>query len=240
MPPILFPSSHFTLHGQLHLPAAYQSGVLFLHGGGVKTNHSRYLPFQSPDSPFGQSIASLAFDFRGCGQSEGKFEQGSLQNRLQDAKAALNEFIKLSKLSESSIYLWGSSMGGHIACKLLEAHPKLKGIILQSAAAYSEKAEALPLNHQFTQAINQPNSWNQSPAFTSLKLFTGKVLIVYGDLDTVVPQGIQLRYQEIARRKDGQVLTLNYCPHALLKPHTPAQQTGFNQLLEASYRFVQA
>ena len=40
---------------------------------------------------------SLSFDFRGVGQSEGIFIDGTLDNRLQDAKKAYEELQKYIK-----------------------------------------------------------------------------------------------------------------------------------------------
>ena len=236
MTSITFNSTKLTLHGVLSLPDHYQTGVLFLHGGGHSTNFSRYTYLQKQFSH--HQIASLAFDFRGCGQSGGRFETGSLANRLSDAESALKVFIQKSKLPASSIYLWGSSMGGHLACRLTENHLDLKGIILQSAAAYAPASETLPLNHQFTQVISTPNSWVDSPAFSALEAFPGKILVVYGENDTVVPKDLQHRYHSIAQTRGGQSVILPGGVHSLLRPQTPLQTAVLEKLADLGGKFI--
>ena len=235
MKPVSFKSVNLTLHGVLSLPPKYSTGVLFLHGGG-QSNTSRYLYLQHEFA--NHSLASLAFDFRGCGQSQGRFEEGSLSNRLLDAQAALDFFILRSNLPTSSIYLWGSSMGGHLACRLTEQYPDLKGLILQSAAAYSAAAEPLLLNAQFTQAISVPNSWLYSPAFTALEAFTGNTLVIYGEHDIVVPPNIQTRYASIALAHGGQSVTLPSATHTQLRPQTPTEISALEQLTQIATEFI--
>lgn len=235
--PLTFKSDNLNLQGILHLPTSYQSGVLFHHGGGESTS-VRYAPFQSAKTDFGQSIASFAIDFRGCGQSEGEFEAGSLVNRLRDAEAALKVFIDKSKLPESNIYLWGSSMGGHLACRLVEKYPNIRGLILQSAAAYSSESETLPLNAKFTQVITQPNNWVDSLAFTALEHFTGKTLVIYGEHDTVIPQGVQQKYQTIALAHGGRSILIPNSTHTLLNPQTNLQRLALSQLVAYTHQFI--
>ena len=61
----------------------------------------------------GRGIACLRFDYSGHGQSEGRFEEGTLSRWLEEACAV---FLQLSSGPQ---ILVGSSMGGHIALLLL-------------------------------------------------------------------------------------------------------------------------
>jgi fermentation-respiration switch protein FrsA (DUF1100 family) len=236
MKSIKFPSGRLNLYGVLSLPTHFDTGVLFLHGGGVQASTALYTHLQEKFSK--QKIASLAFDFRGCGQSEGNFEEGSLANRLADAEAAMQFLMQKSKLPESRIYLWGSSMGGHLVCRLSELHPELGGIILQSAAAYSKASEVLPLNHQFTEAISQPESWVNSPAFAALANYFGNLLIIYGDHDTVVPDGVKFTYQQLAQIHHQQFMTLFGGTHRLLHPQTESEEQVLGQLANLTLNFI--
>lgn len=53
--------------------------------------------------------------FRGCGLSEGIFEESNLKDRLVDAESALKSFKEITGLTDSQIFLWGSSMGRGIS-----------------------------------------------------------------------------------------------------------------------------
>ncbi len=83
----------------------------------------------------GQGIASLRFDYSGHGQSEGRFEDGTLSRWLEEARAVFD-------LSEGPQVLIGSSMGGHIALLLLrelmaaapDAAARIAGLVLIAPA----------------------------------------------------------------------------------------------------------
>jgi pimeloyl-ACP methyl ester carboxylesterase len=62
-----------------------------------------------------QGLGCLRFDYSGHGQSEGRFEDGTLSRWLEETRAVF------SSLSEGPQVLVGSSMGGHIALLLLRA-----------------------------------------------------------------------------------------------------------------------
>lgn len=79
-----------------------------------------------------EGLACLRFDYSGHGQSEGRFEEGTLSRWLEEAKAA---FLQLT---EGPQILVGSSMGGHIALLLLRA-------LMQEAPQEAERIKALVL-----------------------------------------------------------------------------------------------
>jgi pimeloyl-ACP methyl ester carboxylesterase len=61
----------------------------------------------------GQRLACLRFDYSGHGQSEGRFEDGTVSRWLEEAEAAFKA------LTQGPQILIGSSMGGYIALLLL-------------------------------------------------------------------------------------------------------------------------
>jgi len=60
-------------------------------------------------------LACLRFDYSGHGQSEGRFEEGTISRWLEEARAAV------TRLTSGPQVLVGSSMGGYIALLLLRA-----------------------------------------------------------------------------------------------------------------------
>lgn len=229
-------SSGLHLHGVLVEPDhAKGIGALFLHGGG-HANSTRYAKIQTIFADHG--IASLAFDFRGCGESEGEFADSTLEHRLFDAKVALQEFSSRTELSNSQIYLWGSSMGAHVACRLTSLHPDLKGVILQSAAAYTQSVESIPLGNQFTKIISQPNSWHDSLAFPAYANYTGKKMVIYGEADEVIPAGIQAGYQQATPPDHYHLLPGGM--HSMLRPSTPIQQRVWDTMVKLALDFILA
>ena len=60
-----------------------------------------------------RGIGCLRFDYSGHGQSEGRFEDGTVSRWLEETRAVFD------RLTEGPQVLIGSSMGGHIALLLL-------------------------------------------------------------------------------------------------------------------------
>lgn len=231
---ISFPSNHNKISGVLSLPDKYTTGVVFLHGGG-KANLKRYEYLQKVFHKKG--IASLVFDFMGCGESEGKFEDGSLNQRIRSAHGATNFFLKRTNLTTKDIYLWGSSMGAHVACRLLE-DLQVKGVILQSAAAYNKEAESKKFNEEFTSAIQKPITWEKSPAFKALETFNGKILVVYGENDSLIPTGVRDKYKQIANNNNGKFVVLKNGVHTLLRPSCPEEREALIKLGKVSSAYI--
>ena len=81
-------------------------------------------------------VGCLRFDYSGHGQSEGRFEDGTLSRWLEEARTA---FIELTSGPQ---VLMGSSMGGHISLLLLRAlmaetpqeAARIKGLVLIAPA----------------------------------------------------------------------------------------------------------
>ncbi len=63
-------------------------------------------------------IASLRFDFRGFGDSEGQQEDLTLTGEIADARAAIDYLATLPEVDLQRLALIGLSMGGLVAAKL--------------------------------------------------------------------------------------------------------------------------
>lgn len=227
-------SDTLNLHGVLVKPSTSVGlGVLFLHGGG-HANAERYRDVQAYLADCG--IISLAFSFRGCGNSEGNMTNSTLNTRLVDAESALHVFNQITGLSENAIYIWGSSMGGHVACRLISKHLKIKGLILQSAAAYGFDAESQSFGPDFTEIINQPENWTSSRAFTDLKKYSNPTLIIYGAHDNVIPEGVKNSFIESASRPQFHEI-IGY-GHPMLKPTTDIEKTAWLEMLNLATKFI--
>ena len=61
-----------------------------------------------------EGIATLRFDFRGCGQSEGRLEESTVSGRWRDLQSVLARSEKLNGF-DGHLGILGSSMGGYLA-----------------------------------------------------------------------------------------------------------------------------
>ncbi|MDD3370804.1 MAG: alpha/beta hydrolase [Alphaproteobacteria bacterium] len=103
------------------------SGLIFLSGfaSNMEGTKATYLSrrAQEKDVPF------VRFDYRGCGQSEGDFENGTIGRWLEDSIEVID------KLTEGSQIVVGSSMGGWLGLLLAKARPERVKAFIGVAAA---------------------------------------------------------------------------------------------------------
>ena len=211
--------------------------VLFLHGSGKINSHKGYFEWQ--EFLLANGFASLFFDFRGCGNSEGNFEDSSLENRLKDAHAAADFLRNHPAVNPRKISLIGGSMGGHVAIRLAEKYPIFRSIILVSAAAYSAEAEPLPLNHEFSSMIRRDDNWKHSPVFKILSEFNLPIMLVYSQNDPVIPPGVQEAYQRAVEKNPRHtILRVDKGKHDLLNPKSADDYGTLHTLLRDSTHFL--
>jgi exosortase A-associated hydrolase 2 len=70
----------------------------------------------------------LRFDYRGCGDSEGDFEQATVTSRLSDIERAMGVFGERTGVTEP--LLFGLRFGGTLAAMVAEANSRVHGMIL--------------------------------------------------------------------------------------------------------------
>jgi uncharacterized protein len=126
-------SIHFEVQGQrvwgmLHLPLEVNApvpAVLILHGftGQRMEPHRLFVLFSRLLAEHG--IASLRFDFRGSGESEGGFDEMTPSREVEDVIAAYQFLRSRPEIDSAKLGLLGLSMGGMVAA-LSVARPDLE------------------------------------------------------------------------------------------------------------------
>lgn len=139
---ISFQSDGLILNGTLHLPAVDHAPV-------VIGSHGLYSSRQSPKQAAlaracnALGIAYFRFDHRGCGSSQGVFEQvTSLPARCADLKMALDA-VKSQPEIGHGIGLFGSSMGGTV-CLSVAAQLKVNAVVTFGAPLCSRIDDVRP------------------------------------------------------------------------------------------------
>ena len=110
---ISFFSDGFKLKGYLHLPSTNRPPVVIgSHGLYSSSSSPKQIALADQCNRFG--IAYFRFDHRGCGSSEGKFEEvTSLEARCRDLADAVVVITGTSDTGDR-FGLFGSSMGGTV------------------------------------------------------------------------------------------------------------------------------
>ena len=104
--------------------------ILICHGlAGHKTGKYRlYVQLSERLSQLG--IASLRFDFRGSGDSEGHFSDTTLGSEVSDAIVALNYLRSRPDVDPSKIGIFGRSVGGTVALMAAKKSEPIKTIAI--------------------------------------------------------------------------------------------------------------
>ncbi len=196
------------LHGTTtHSPSRSTPRTLALHGGGASSRLG-YQPLL--DFLAGQGHAGVAFDFAGQGESSGSLADSGPRDRAQQALAVV-DFLKMPR----PVSLIASSMGGHIACSLIEALVP-PALVLYCPAAYEAAALEVPFGPAFQQVIRATSDFAASPAFDALERFEGRLLLVLGAEDAVIPRRVEEEYTRRAcKARSVEVLRLDGAGHHL-------------------------
>ena len=207
--------------------------LLVLHGAG-QSDRARFRLLR--EYFMEQGIASAAFDCIGHGETGGDLASSSLLSRTQQA-CRIIEALQL----QQPLSIIAASMGAYTAVKLLE-HYDIAHLILLVPAMYTSMAYAVPFNQGFTSIIRQPNSWEQSDAWDVLARYTGRLLIVAGEHDTVIPSGVIKRiYDSASRAKTRQLYVAPQASHFVitdLRAHHPAALAHVLGLITAMLQYT--
>ena len=116
---IAFTSDGYRLAGTLHLPKATPCPVVIgCHGMMADRNSPKQVGLAQACSR--QGIGYFRFDHRGCGESQGEFNQAaSLEARRRDLANAL-AIVRSLDACNGTLGLFGSSMGGAVCLSVHE------------------------------------------------------------------------------------------------------------------------
>ena len=185
-----------TLRGTMFVPSGKGPfpGVIFFHGRG--SSRERYLPMAECLSKKG--MLTLAFDFRGCGVSDGKFENQTYKMGVEDGRAAL-EFLLKQSLDKNRIGIQGTSFGGYVAGMILKDNRYLlvKSLVLRVPAAFSDQTVNVKGNVE-SGYFKRRENWINSSAFSGLEKFRGALLVIKSEKDDLIPSDLIQKYYDVA------------------------------------------
>lgn len=169
-----------TLRGSLFIPKGKGpfSAVIFLNGSGGAGERQ----FKAAQSLSRNGILGFAFNYRGSGVSDGKFEDQTIEMGVEDARAAFAFLKSLKEVDKERIGICGGSFGGFIAGLLsFELNPK--SIILSAPAAYPP--DLLNLQRDSDKELRE--NFLNSKSYSNIAKFKGALLIVKCEFDGVIP-----------------------------------------------------
>lgn len=125
---ISFLSDGQRISGILHLPEKKNPVcVIASHGLFSSKDSEKYVALGESLAKAG--FAMLRFDFRGCGESEGKMEESTVSGRITDLSSAV-DFVKSRPNLKNRLGFMGSSLGGYVSLIRASAEEKTGGVVI--------------------------------------------------------------------------------------------------------------
>ena len=136
---VVFKNGSVELHGTFMVPASTRGkvpAIVFLHGSGPMTR-AGFKPYAEKFGKLG--FASLFYDKRGTGSSEGSWLTASLNDLTGDAISAVNYLKSQKEVDRGKIGFWGISQAGWIATKAAAESGDVEFMIIISGGGASPK-----------------------------------------------------------------------------------------------------
>ena len=178
-------SDGLKLSAVLCTPAAEEWPVVVLcHGLLSHKDSSKYRQLAKVFAEKG--IGSIRFDFRGCGESEGSFEEGTLSGRWSDLLRVIEWAGTLEGFNDH-LGLLGSSLGGYLVLLEASRNPLIRGVVVWATPSnLIDLAKRLPevlpfgLSQEFYENLG-------SIELLSRLEGVRRVMILHGQQDREVP-----------------------------------------------------
>lgn len=208
-----------------HTPGASPT-ILFLPGYRSDMQGSKVLALEAWAQARGQAF--LRFDYAGCGESPGAFEDQTLASWRDDALRMIDTVV------EGPVVLVGSSMGGWLMLLVAAARPdRVVGMVGIAAAPDFTRWGFTDAEKQRLHAdgrLEQPSDYGPEPMVTTLDFwrsgedhlvldaaidFTGPVRLLQGQQDAEVPWELALRIAGALRSEKVQTWIVKDGNHRL-------------------------
>lgn len=215
---LMIPGSHGLLAATLEKPTLKAGKkcpiVIICHGFGG--NRDRGTTCMIGQQLPAKGIATLRFDFNGHGESEGRFQDMTVLNEIEDAKCMYRYASTLPFVDTERIAILGASQGGVVASMTAGelGHRKLAAAVLLCPAAVLRddciKGNTMGKRYNPLEPPEELDLGNGKilgkefirTAFTLLiyetaERFHGKTCIIHGTGDRTAPYTYGLRYHDL-------------------------------------------
>ncbi len=192
---LLIEAGGIDLSAVVHLPGKVPAPVIVCSHGLLSAKESpKFVAIGEEMSKAG--FCALRFDFSGCGHSPPRRSMSLVEARRYDLEAAIGFALKQS-WSDGRIGLLGSSLGGFLSLLTANERPKLIRATVTWAAPF-DISDIRPDTEHFEElrAIFPDGFSLGSPTDLDAPGEAGRVLLIHGQLDEVVPWKDSVRIYE--------------------------------------------
>lgn len=166
-----------------------------------------------------QGIAALCFDFRGCGESDGKLGEISMVQWFEDALLAYDYLAEQSLVDTNRIGISGKSFGGYMGALVSEKR-RVKSMALQAPAVYPDEWFDKPyvttkdVQKQRLEYRKSQEALNNR-AIAAIKQYTNPLLVIGSELDNICPRQVVEGYVNNAASTKKGLLWIKGADHSL-------------------------
>jgi len=190
----------YGLAGVLHSPNEKTSAcVITCHGLYSSKDSEKYVSIGRRFCE--ESLAVLRFDFRGCGESGGLFEDTSLTGRMEDLESAL-DFVEEQGYESTGVM--GSSLGGTVAVLTTAKDRRVKALVTWATPCHLDELFREGLLEGFEKLKQDIRRYDVAKALKEIRC---PILFVHGSLDEIVPLfHANFLYENAKEPKDIQIV----------------------------------
>lgn len=233
LPDHLPPPDHFARPDGLRLAYRHRAGtgptIVFLPGYNSDMDGGKAVALDGWAAASGRAM--LRLDYAGCGASEGRFIDGTLNSWRDDARLLIDRF------APGKVVLVGSSMGGWIALLLaLDLGERVSALVGIAAApdftewGMTDDQKAILRDEG---QLVEPNAYGPEPTITTLAFWESgqtnllldvplpiacPIRLLHGQRDLVVPWPTALAIADKAGSADIQTILVKDGDHRLSRP----------------------
>jgi dipeptidyl aminopeptidase/acylaminoacyl peptidase len=239
------------LVGNLFLPEGDGKfpAAIFVHGYRSDKNGSKAKSFTEILPKKG--IAFLVIDLSGRGESDGKFEDSTITQYIDDLKSAIDYVSTLEQINSGKIGVIGSSLGGIISLQELSKDSRPKALVLLSPVSYFPYKNKAEFSEEGVKEWKEKgHTYTESKRFGKMKLnysfyedslqyndisvyetITIPALIIHGTAD----ESVRIEDSRILAKKFGnmKLIELEGADHGYSNPD------DFNKMINETARFLQ-
>jgi len=169
-----------------------QKVMLYFCGVGRNMSDYNYLSRVSAFRQLGFSV--LVFDYRGYGQSEGRFP--SEAQLYADSESAWRFLRDELGVPAEQVVIYGESLGGAIALNLAIQHPDAAALIMQSSfTTLRDAVRSKPFTRTIPVDLILTEEFDSVSKVSEIDM---PVLFIHGEVDSVVPVAMSQRLYDLA------------------------------------------
>lgn len=198
--PLIFKNENQQIVGILHLPRIKKAPlIIMVHGWSGHRLGARNAFFVKFAREFQKNdFAVLRFDFRGSGDSAGKFEDQTTTSMLSDLDVVTNQISRFPEIDKNKIALIGYSQGGYISVLKAIKDNRIKCLVLWAGRIseykdFSSKACQEEINRKgfilvgdYKVTLKYLTDSMKYHLLDSMRNFKVPICLIYGEADQIV------------------------------------------------------